>query len=235
MPCNVFAALPQRRVVFCQNHFYAASQGIGRLTQDEAARFDDYMACSQTVANWLSRFMPHRSIEVVPAFADERLFAPATKTLSIACSPTKRPLEFVAIQTMLRRLNVSRSPWRWAVIQDKSEAEVAILMGQATAFLSLGRLEGLGMTTLEAMASGCLVVGFTGVGGREYATPANGFWVDEDDVVACAETLTRALTLIEAEQPIVGQMRAAARETASRYSYAHFLSALNAFWSRRMS
>ncbi len=79
---------------------------------------------------------------------------------------------------MLRRLHTSAAPWRWAVIQNKSEAEVAAIMGQAAIFLSLSRFEGLGMTTLEAMASGCLVVGFTGIGGREYASRTNGFWVE---------------------------------------------------------
>ena len=230
-----FGMLPQRKVVFCQNHFYAASQGVGLLPQDEAQRYGDYMACSQTAANWLARFMPHRSIEVVPAFADERFFKPAAKTLSIACSPGKRPLEFRAIQTMLRRLHTGTAPWRWAVIQDKSESEVAAIMGEATIFLSLSRLEGLGMTTLEAMASGCVVVGFTGLGGLEYAVPTNGFWIEEDDVVACAEALARAMALVEGEQAVLARMRAAARATASRYSHARFLAALDAFWSDRVT
>ena len=230
-----FAPLPQRKVVFCQNHFYAASQGVGLLPQEEALRFGDYMACSETTAQWLARFMPHHAIEIVPAFADERLFAPAPKDLSIACSPGKRPLEFRAIQTILRRIHTGRAPWRWAVIQDKSEAEVAAIMGQATLFLSLSRLEGLGMTTLEAMASGCVVVGFTGMGGLEYATATNGLWVGEDDLVACAEQLSRAMTWVEARQPAVGHMQAAARRTAAGYSHARFMSALEAFWRKRLT
>ncbi len=227
-----FGASPHRKVVFCQNHFYAASQGVGLLPPDEALRFGDYMACSRSAANWLARFMPHHAIEVVPAFADDRIFRPTDKTLSIACSPAKRPLEFRAIQTMLRRLHVGTAPWRWAVIQDKSEAEVAAIMGQASIFLSLSRLEGLGMSTLEAMASGCLVVGFTGLGGLEYATPVNGLWVGEDDVVACAESLARAMALVEARQPVVGRLQSAARATASGYGYASFASALEEFWQR---
>lgn len=226
-----FAETPHQRVVFCQNHFYAASQGIGLLPPDEIHRYRDYIACSQTAANWLARFMPHRSIEVVPAFADERIFKPASKTLSIACSPAKRPLEFRAIQTMLRRLYTGSSVWRWAVIKDKPEAEVADLLGQASIFLSLSRMEGLGITTLEAMASGCLVVGFTGIGGLEYASPINGLWVGEDDVVACAESLSRAMELVDMKQPVAEQMRSAARETAAGYSYALFLQRLEAYWT----
>ena len=229
-----FGGLPQRKVVFCQNHIYAATQGVALLAGDEARRFDDFMACSETAALWLARFVHHRTIEVVPAFADERLFTPVDKIPSVACSPGKRPLEFRAIQTMLPRLHAGRLPWRWSVIQDRSEAEVAAIMGEATIFLSFNRFEGLGITVLEAMASGCLMVGFTGLGGREYARPTNGLWVGEDDVEACAEALARAMALVEAEQPAVGRMRAAARAAAGDYTYARFLVALDAFWSRRV-
>jgi glycosyltransferase involved in cell wall biosynthesis len=230
-----FGSLPQSKVVFCQNHFSAAAAGLGPLLVEEGLRFADYIACSQTVAGWLARFMPHESIEVVPAFADERLFRPATKVLSVACAPSKRQSEFRAIQFMLRRLGQGGAGWRWCVIQDKSEAEVVAIMGEASLYLSLSRFEGLGMTTLEAMASGCIPVGFTGLGGREYATPVNGVWIEEDDVVACAEALARTMALVEAEHPAVLQMRAAAEETAGRYSHAVFATALDTFWSRRVS
>lgn len=228
------AGSPQRKVIFCQNHFYAASQGISLLSSEEARPYRDVMACSRTSAQWLARFVHHDTIEVVPAFADERLFASADKALLIACAPSKRQLEFRAVQTMIPRLHTSLHPWRWAVIKDKSEVEVAAVMGQATIFLSLSRFEGLGMTTLEAMAAGCLIVGFTGLGGREYARPTNGFWVGEDDVEACAEALARAMVLVEAGQPMVDHMRAAARAAAADYTYAKFLTALEAFWSRRV-
>ncbi len=120
-----YAGAPQRKVVFCQNHFAAAAQGLGLLTRDEAAAYRDYMACSRTVALWLSRFVAHDAIEVVPAFADERRFQPAEKELAIACTPSKRPFEAAAIRTMVSRLYAGPNRWRWDSLQSASEVEVA--------------------------------------------------------------------------------------------------------------
>ena len=57
-------------------------------------------------------------------------------------------------------------------------------------------MESVGLTTLEAMASGCVCAGFTGIGGRQYATPDNGFWVDDDDCMAAADALAQAISLV---------------------------------------
>ena len=229
-----YANAPQRKVVFCQNHFGAAAQGLGLLTRDEAAVYRDYMACSRTVALWLSRFMDHDVVEVVPAFADERRFRPTDKDLVIACTPGKRPFEFAAIRTMVSRLYRGPNRWRWDAHQAASEAEVARSFGSASLFLSLSRLEGLGMTTLEAMASGCIPIGFAGVGGQEYAMPVNGLWVAEDDLEDCAAVLVRAMALVDGQSAAIEQMRAAAEKTAARYSYAAFVEALRDFWSTRV-
>ena len=53
---------------------------------------------------------------------------------------------------------------------------MARVFGESALFLSLSRFESLGLTTLEALASGCIVAGFTGFGGRDYATACNGWW-----------------------------------------------------------
>ena len=228
------AASPQRKVVFCQNHFLAAMQGLGVLTSTEAAAYRDYMACSRTVALWLSRFVAHDSIAVVPAFADERRFRPADKEPVFACTPRKRPMEFAAIRTMVSRLYRGPGRWRVDALHTATEVEVASSFGHASLYLSLSRLEGLGMTTLEAMASGCVPVGFAGIGGREYATSMNGLWVDEDDLEGCADALVRAMVLVDQRSAAIRQMRAAAQETAARYSYAAFVEALREFWTSRV-
>ena len=82
----------------------------------------------------------------------------------------------------------------------------------------MSRLEGFGLPPLEAMASGCLVVGFTGFGGLEYATKENGFWCGEDDLVTCACTLATAVRLVREQHPLVEQTVAAALQTAAAYS-----------------
>lgn len=99
------------------------------------------------------------------ALADERTFRPGLKTLSFAAFPDKRSMEMSAILAMTRRGYTGGAPWRRMSITGRTEAATAAALGEASVFLSLSRLEGLGMSTPEAMASGCLVVGFAGTGG----------------------------------------------------------------------
>jgi Glycosyl transferases group 1 len=221
---------PQRKLVFCQNHFYAAASGIGRLSPEEQANYREFIACGHTTAAWLSRFFPQASVEIIPAFADERRFKPEAKLDIIAFAPRKRQLEARAIQSMYNQLNPSDRIWKWQPLQSATEEMMGRTLGNASVFLSLNRLEGLGMTSLEAMRAGCVVAGFTGLGGREYATTANGIWVEEDDCEACAHALVKATRLVEAGGPGLRLVKEAAMNTASAFSYSQFLVALEKFW-----
>lgn len=77
-----------------------------------------------------------------------------------------------------------------------------------------------------------MCAGFAGLGGLEYATPANGFWVAEDDLEAAADALARAADLALAGGPPLARRLDAARETADRWSFAAFRLAIEAVWSR---
>lgn len=228
-----FAAGTHETVVFNQNHFYAGATGLGRLSREELARFETHIACSPSAAAWIARYLPHKTVAVVPAFADERRFQPGEKHPVIALTPRKRPVEAAAIRFMFARLYRGSARWEWQVVQNAGEAEVAAAFGRASVFLSLSRLEGLGMTTLEAMASGCVPVGFTGIGGRDYASAQNGFWVGEDECEEAAHALVRATELVERNPAGWALMRDEAQRTAGRYSRAAFLAALETFWRPR--
>jgi len=228
------AALPNRKVIFCQNPYALAGYGLAALPPEIRAHYRTFMACGVGVAGMIARYFDYDLISVTPGFADERIFRPAAKQPVIACSPRHRKTEQQAIRHMFERLHPNAAAWRWEPMETHTEAEVAEVMGRASVFLSLARMEALSLTTLEAMASECLLAGFTGIGAREFATPVNGIWVDEDDCEAAAHALVRAVTL--AEQGGGGQalMRRAAAQTAAGWTHAAFVAALGAFWRDRM-
>lgn len=228
------SAFPNRKVVFCQNPYAAAAHGMGRLSKETRARYRTFMACSPGVALWISRYLDHDVIGTVPAFADERLFVPAPKAKVIAAIPRKRPEELRAIRHMFARLHPGADDWTWDVIEGRTEAETAAALGRASVFLSLARLEGMSMTILEAMACGCLVAGFTGIGPREYTTAMNGLWVEEEDCEAAAIALARACALAEEDEAGAHLIRHAARTTAAAWTHAHFMEALSLFWRDAM-
>lgn len=224
---------PQRKFVFCQNPFYAAALGLGQLSPEERSSYREFIACGYHPASWLAKFFPGASVSIIPAFADERRFAPSAKARLITCTPRKRELELRCIQFMFHRLYPHSSNWQWAVLRSVPEDAVAQTFARASVFLSLNRFEGTPITSLEAMKSGCVVAGFTGLGGREYSTSANGFWVDEDDCEACARALVDAARIVDANGPGRKLMALAAERTADTYSYSNFRAALSEFWRAR--
>jgi hypothetical protein len=230
------ADLPNRKVVFCQNPYALLSYGLARLPAAKRQAYRAFMTCSAGVAATIARYFDYELISVVPAFADERLFRPAPKERLIACTPRKRPTEQQAIRYLFSRLYKGSAGWRWTLLETATEAEVAGVMGRASVFLSLARMEALSITTLEAMASGCLIAGFTGIGPREYLTPTNGLWVPEDECEAAARALVEAVAVAVAEAGggPAALMRHAALATAARWSHAAFVEALHAFWRDEM-
>jgi hypothetical protein len=222
----------QRVVVFVQSLFDVAAESFEVLDRYPAERLT-LIAAAPGIAAMLAKAYPDAQVELVPAFADERLFRPAAERQdAVAHIPRKRPLEVAAIRGFLKKLHPEWPHLPWRAIEEASEAETAAVMGSSSLFLSLGRLEGLGLTPLEAMSAGCVCAGFTGVGGRDFATPENGFWVPEDDCQAAAEALCQAADLTRSGGPALARYREASRATAAQWSYAAFLGRLEEVWTR---
>lgn len=227
------AGMPHRAVVFCQNHFSLASHAFASLDKFPLASFPAFIACGRLAALSIARAFPHATIDVVPCFADERVFRPsASRDDIIAYMPRKRDQQALMIRNFFGKFHPRHSGFTWMAIDGLAERAVGQVLGRSKLFLSLSRLEAVGMASLEAMASGCVCAGFTGIGGREFASPANGFWVGEDDCEAAADALAQAADVVKAGGARLGRYQEASRATARQWSYAAFRSALEEVWSR---
>ncbi len=61
--------------------------------------------------------------------------------------------------------------WAFKAIENATELEVAQAMRESALFMAFGHPEGISLSNIEAMASGCRVVGYSGMGCREYFSP----------------------------------------------------------------
>jgi hypothetical protein len=227
------ARLPNPTVVFCQNQYSFATIGLEAVDRLSEERPLTFMTPGRLCGEAVQRLYPAAAVEVVPCFVDERIFRPGeTAGPAVAHSPRKRRMEAQAIRGFLGKLRPEHAGLAWTCIENAHETEVARLLAASSLFLSLSRFESVGMTPLEAMAAGCVCAGFTGLGGREYATDANGFWAPEDDLEAAAEALGRAADLALAGGAALAAYREAATATARRWSYANFRIALEETWMR---
>lgn len=224
---------PWRSVIIAQNPYIMSAIGLDGLDLLAASRPLTFMAVSEGLGRTLSRIYPSATIEIVRCFADERRFrGPSVKRRAIAFTPKKRPLEADAIKGLFKRLHRPYENFAWTRIEKATEQETASAFAESAVFLSLSRLESVGMTTLEAMASGCLCAGFLGVGGQEYATPDNGFWVANEDCEAAVDALAEACRVALAGGPERHRRLEAGYETARQWSYASFRRQLEEMWMR---
>jgi hypothetical protein len=155
---------------------------------------------------------------VDPVFAAAPL---ARDRLRVATMPRKRLVEHSLIKGALSSSRPDLANLSWIVIEGQPRAEAARLMAACDIFLSLSDREGLGLPPLEAMATGALVVGYHGQGGREYATDENGDWFEEGGHVEIVRMLGRRLDELAAGARFEAR-REAGRRTAAAFSQERF-------------
>jgi len=218
-------------VTLCLNpYLFAASPGF-EIVRDNPDQLSTMIAGAPAHAALMRRLFPSANVEMIRCFADERRFRPAEKERIGVYVPRKRLIEAAAIRRLHKVMRPDQS-MGWLRLEKASEPEIAAGFARAAVHLSLSRLESVGMTTLEAMASGCVCAGFTGIGGDQYATVENGFWAPEDDCVAAADALAEAIALVDAGGRPLARMVDAGLATAAAWSYEVFRRELEEVWSR---
>ncbi len=165
----------------------------------------------------------HRVHPALPSY-----FAPKSKKRQIAYSPNKRALEASFLPVYFRGVAPQYADVPWVKLQGLTREAAAAVMAESAVYATLPFLEGLGLMSLEAMASGCHVVGYTGNGGTEYATPENGDWIAENDHRDFAAKLCAALALFDsgAQSPKIEP----GRVTAAGFNQLNFEAELLSAW-----
>ena len=98
--------------------------------------------------------------------------------------------------------NLRKNLIDWTIIDlnQLSHSEIAQTMNNSSIFLSSNLDEGFSLPSIEAMASGCLVIGYTGKGGNEYFKEEFSLPVPEKDIQQFALKLEEGIQKIE-KQP----------------------------------
>jgi len=98
----------------------------------------------------------------------EDYFSPGSKQNTITYMPRRNS---ETAECIVQYVQGKHSQWKCVALDDMSHREVAEQLSTSKLFLSFGGPEGFGMPPLEALLSGCHVVGFDGFGGEEYFKP----------------------------------------------------------------
>lgn len=219
-----------RRILFCQNPFHYLRT---RHSDPAAFAWDGAITVGVNNARVVRRISGVSAVHLVQIAVDNNIFRPREKKLQVCAVPRKLPREFEAIIGGLRLLHPAFAGIPILRIDSVPEPQVADMMADSAVFLSLCHREALPLTPIEAMASGCAVVGYHGWGGLDYANAANGRWFGHDEVEGVIDALAEVLDGLSRQDPAMTAMIAAGRETAAAYSpaksEASFLAAFRAF------
>jgi Glycosyl transferases group 1 len=127
----------------------------------------------------------------IPPYVDTELFNSqgAAKEDLMTYMPRKLPDQADYLSLILS----DRLPrgWRLQAITHVSEAQVAALLRRSKVFLSLSHMEGCQLPPLEAALCGNLVVGYDGIGGKEYFHGPIFFPVEATHLAAFVEEALR--------------------------------------------
>ncbi len=243
-----------RNLVYVQNWAYLFSALPGNLRwQDLPVSF---LAVSHPVAWFMETMAGLPVVGVLRPMIDTELFAPGSKPddrVRIAWMPRKNKAlaeQIRRIVTASLRASKERAPdVEWVEIHNQPPARVAEMLAASHIFLCTGFPEGIGLPPLEAMASGCMAVGFSGFGGWDYMRPArlaaymppfdlryvpwsgNGFFVPDGEVIEAARALLEAVCLAACKAPVLEVILAQGRLTAASYSREEQLKTVQALWA----
>ena len=111
--------------------------------------------------------VPSTKIYKISNCVDARPFSPDSHKLRQICfMPRKNSTESNIVVSLLKSRPNLKS-WQIRPITNCSHREVIDTLQTSLIFLSFGHPEGFGLPVAEALISGCSVIGFTGLGGRE--------------------------------------------------------------------
>lgn len=164
-----------RKVIFNQNFGYTFGE---RLDIDESLVFQvyndsfayvlcvslsDYLSVTRLIAD-----SPERVGTIVNPIETDLFSSSFPKDRSIIYMPRKNPHHSRILSSFIKRAPwFNAEGWTLNPIDKLSLSDVASLMQKAFIFLSFGYPEGFGLPIAEALSCGCIVVGYSGVGGSE--------------------------------------------------------------------
>jgi len=224
------------KVILNQNCYYTFNSFSLDPKDLRTAYHDPEVVATLVVSDdsraYLEYVFPHQRIHRIHNAVDEDLFTfSAHKRPLISFMPRKHSEELLQVISLLKFRGVLRN-FELAPIEHKTEEEVAAILRDSLFFLNSGYPEGFSLAGAEAMACGCIVIGYHGGGGREYFRDEFCYPIRQGDVLAFAQRVEEAIGLHQANPGALAEKaRKAADYVRTNYSSERETRDIVGFWS----
>ena len=234
-PFMAHTAVGCRKVIFNQNAYFTFRRfGGGEIAPAPPYVHPDVIATitvSDDSRAYLEHAFPGLRVHRVRYCVDPDLYhARASKRRQIAFMPRKHAYDAEQVVNILRSPDALRG-FASVAIEGVSQDEAARVMRESMVFLSFGHPEGFGLPAAEAMACGCITIGYHGNGGREFFTPDHGFPINVGDIIGYAKTVEQVLRTLDGDPRAFDAMtHRAAKFIRDTYSPEHEKADVLACW-----
>lgn len=163
---------------------------------------------------YLQKIFPDLPILRITNSFDSHLFGKTemSKKKKICFNTSKNQNDLLQILNILK-LKDTFKDWTLVPIQNMSQREVAKELRESLLFMNFCYQEGFSLPPLEAMACGCVVVGYHGQAAKEFLHEPFAFPIESGNVMQYVETLEQIAKQYEANPKNILQIG----ESASNY------------------
>ncbi len=154
---------------------------------------------SEDGVDYLRYVFPDQPVTRFHLTIEPGLFAyRGNKKRQICYTPRKNELVVRQVINILKSRNALRG-FELVPFSGMPQTQVASLMQESAIFLSFGQYEGFGLPPAEAMACGCIAIGYHAGGGREFMKPEFSFPIVYGEVIDYARTIEQVIRDYDAE------------------------------------
>lgn len=225
-----------RKIIFNQNAYYTFSGGYELVPAAAPLRPSEcgvvgILGVSDDNLELIRHAFPETPTARVRYHIDPALFHPREpKRPRLAFMPRKHPDEARQVLNLLA-LRGALDGFEVLALEGLDEAATAEALRSSLVFLSFGYPEGCPLPPAEAMASGCLVIGYHGMGAREYLRPDLAWPIATGHILEYARAVETVLAQWRRNPAPLAERAARAAEFIHReFSREAHLASVRAAW-----
>lgn len=161
------------------------------------------MTPSKTIQNFVKWSMGIEAV-LIDDFIDTKryFYNPDQKNNKISYMPRKSTFGD-QLNTIFHKKGGRCAQYEWVRLLDLSEDEYSHEIRTSKLYLTVTSREGANISVLEAMSAGCLVIGFSGVGGADFmighGDRQNCILIENDDLPAIGRAIEDVVARLDAD------------------------------------